>query len=168
MWGVPTTVLILLSMEIREYLLTKRIIITVEYLPGALNKEADFQALTVKDSSQLRLNPAVIHKICKVLGTPDIELFVSRVSRQVPNYFSWKLDPHINSNQKKILLDRNKKHATLGLDSFRKNILWKVFKRNLPLIGYARRGGTNSYKKIPSVSGIAAVLDDELIPLSVL
>ena len=104
MWGVPTTVLILLSKEIREYLLTKRIIITVEYLPGALNKETDFQALTVKDSSQLRLNPAVIHKICKVLGTPDIELFVSRVSRQVPNYFSWKLDPHINPNQKKYCL----------------------------------------------------------------
>ena len=64
-------VLILLSIEIREYLLTKGIIITVEYLPGALKKETNFQYWTVKDSRKLKLNPAVIHKTCNVLGTPD-------------------------------------------------------------------------------------------------
>ena len=52
MIGTPNQLLVQISKDIWEYLLDKGITITAEYLPGGLNKEADMQSRTVKDSSQ--------------------------------------------------------------------------------------------------------------------
>ena len=32
-------------------------------------------------------------KLCKLWGTPDIDLFASRLNAQLPVYFAWKPDP---------------------------------------------------------------------------
>ena len=93
MGGTQNKNLTLLSKEIWEYLIAKEITITAEYLPGSLNKEADFQSRAVKDSSEWKLNPEIFQKICKEWETPDVDLFASRVSHQLPTYMSWKLDP---------------------------------------------------------------------------
>ena len=89
-----TQLLALISKEIWEYLLDKGTTITAEYLPGALKKEAGMQSQTVKDSSKWKLNPVMFQNLCKSWWTPDIDLFASRVSHQVPAYVSWKLDPY--------------------------------------------------------------------------
>ena len=94
MGGTRNQLLVQISKEIWEYLLDKGITITAEYLPGALNREADMQSRTVKDSSEWKLNPVVFQNLCKSWWTPDIDLFASRVSHQVPAYVSWKLDPY--------------------------------------------------------------------------
>ena len=94
--------LILLSKEIREYLFTKGIITTVEKLPGALNKETDFQYWTVKDSSQLNLNSAIIQKTSKVLGTPD-RTFCFQSFSSSSKLFFMETRPTYQS-QRKILL----------------------------------------------------------------
>ena len=86
--------LVQISKEIWEYLLGKEITITGEYLPGALNKEADMQSRTVKDSSEWKLNTVVFQNLCKSWWTPDIDLFASTVFHQVPAYVYWKLDPY--------------------------------------------------------------------------
>ena len=39
--------------------------------------------------------PKVFKKICLSRGTADLDLFASRVSYQMPQYMSWKLDPCI-------------------------------------------------------------------------
>ena len=52
------------------------------------------QSRTVKDSSEWKLSPVVFQNLYKFWWTPDIDLFASRVSHQVPNYVSWKLDPY--------------------------------------------------------------------------
>ena len=52
MGGTRNQLLVQISKEIWEHFLDKEIIITAEYLPGALNKEADMQPRTVKDSSE--------------------------------------------------------------------------------------------------------------------
>ena len=52
------------------------------------------QSRTVKDSSERELNPVVFQNFCKFWWTPDIDLFASRVSHQVPAYVSRKLDPY--------------------------------------------------------------------------
>ena len=85
--------LITLSKEVWEYLLVREIMITAEYFPGTLNKEADFQSRTVKDSSEWKLKPQIFQSICQKWGKPDIDLLASRVSHQVAIYTSWKLDP---------------------------------------------------------------------------
>ena len=84
MEGTQTQFLIQISKEIWEYLLDKGITITAEYLPGAFNKEAYMQSRTVKDSSKWKLNLVVFQNFCKFWWTPDIDLFASRVSHEVP------------------------------------------------------------------------------------
>ena len=52
-----------LSKEIWDYLLSKEITITAEYLAGLLNVEADTQFRTVRDTSEWKLNPRIFQKI---------------------------------------------------------------------------------------------------------
>ena len=66
-----------LSKEIWDYLLSKEITITAEYLPGLLNVEADTQSRTARDTSECKLNPRIFQKICKYRGAPEIDLFAS-------------------------------------------------------------------------------------------
>ena len=72
--------------------MSKGITITVEYLPGVLNVVADYESRYVQDSSEWMLCPKTFNLICSVLGVPEIDLFASRISHQVPKYFAWKLD----------------------------------------------------------------------------
>ena len=83
-----------MSKEIWDYLLSKEITITAEYLPGLLNVEADTQSRTVRDVSKWKVNPRIFLKIYKYRGTPEIDLFASRISHQLLTYISWKLDPY--------------------------------------------------------------------------
>ena len=94
MGGTRCLILTAMSKEIWKYLLAHQITITVEYLPGILNVRADWQSRNVKDSSEWMLNTAVFRALCKVRGTPCTDLFTSRLSHQVPVYFSWKIDPY--------------------------------------------------------------------------
>ena len=66
--------------------------IIAEYLLGATKKEADFQSRNVKDSNEYKLNPVVFQRTFHQCETPDLDLFASLVSRQVPVYTSWKLN----------------------------------------------------------------------------
>ena len=91
--GTQNKLLLQLSKEIWDYLIKNEIMISAEYHPGAINKEANFQPRNVKDSSEWKLNPVVFSKTFHWRGIPDLDLFVSRVSHQVSAYMSWKLDP---------------------------------------------------------------------------
>ena len=51
-----------LSKEIWDYLLEKKITITAEYLPGKLNIQADQESQLVRDSSEWKLNPSIFRK----------------------------------------------------------------------------------------------------------
>ena len=55
-----------------------------------MNVEADRES---RDSSEWKLNPTIFMKLCQMRGTPEINLFVSRVSHQLPQYISWKIYP---------------------------------------------------------------------------
>ena len=93
MGGTHNKVLSDISKEIWDFLLLKEITITIEYLPGVLNQEADFQSRSMKDSSEWKLKLQIFRALCNLRGTPDIDLFASRVSHQLLCYISWKLDP---------------------------------------------------------------------------
>ena len=75
--------------EIWDFLLLKEITITVEYLPGVLNQEADFQSRSLKDSSEWKLKSQIFEALCSLRGAN----FETRVSHQLPCYISRKLDP---------------------------------------------------------------------------
>jgi len=50
--------------------MNEMITITAEYLPGPMNVEADWESRHTKDSSRV--------------GSPQIDLFASRLSNQIP------------------------------------------------------------------------------------
>jgi len=66
----------------------KGITLTAEYIPSALNKEADFQSRNAKDWSDWKLNPRVFQKIQNVWGYQEIDLFASRTAHQLDKYYS--------------------------------------------------------------------------------
>ena len=71
------------------------ITITAEHLPGNLNCEANWKSCHQKDSSEWKLRPLIFSKICQKLGKrPEIDLFVLRLSNQLPSYYSCKPDPN--------------------------------------------------------------------------
>ena len=67
-----------LSKEIWDYLFSKDITITAEYLPGLLKLEADTQSRAVRDASKWKLNPSIFQKNCKYKRALEIDLFASQ------------------------------------------------------------------------------------------
>ena len=94
MGGTKNKYLTQKSKELWEYLLSKETTLTAEYLPSELNERADHQSRNVQDWSEWKLCPQIFREICKKLGTPDIDLFASRTSHQLPAYMSLKADPN--------------------------------------------------------------------------
>ena len=84
----------ILSKEIWETLISEQIMIIVESLPSSLNEVADLESHRKVDSSEWVFCRHVLFNLCLKLGTPTIDLFVSRVSLQVAQYVAWKPDPY--------------------------------------------------------------------------
>ena len=63
-----------------------------QHNPGKKNVIADAESRTMRDRSDWKLNPQVFRQI-QQLGRVEIDLFASRLSAQVPKYFSWRPDP---------------------------------------------------------------------------
>ena len=82
-----------IAKKIWEYLLQYEITITAEYLPSALNLIADWESRHVRDSTEWKLDPNIFSGLCRLRGHPEIDLFASRLSNQLPQYMSLKQDP---------------------------------------------------------------------------
>ena len=80
--------------SIWNYLLSHQINITAEYLPSRVNVRADWESRNATNSSDWKLHQKVYLKIIKLLGTPTVDLFRSRLCHQLPQYMAWKQDPN--------------------------------------------------------------------------
>ena len=88
--GTCNSQLLKFSKSIQNYLLSHKITITAEYLPSRLNVKADWESRNVTKSFDCKLLQKVFLKITKVLGTPSIDLFASRLCHQLLQYMAWK------------------------------------------------------------------------------
>ena len=93
MGGTHNKDLLVLSIQIWNYLQSKKITITAKYLPGHLNVTGDWESRNFQDKSDWKLSPEVFAKICQKLGTPSIDLFAFRMCHQHLVYMAWKRDP---------------------------------------------------------------------------
>ena len=84
--------MIAISKEIWEFVLSKGIMITTEYLSGRLNVSADWASRNFQDSSKWLLSPRVFQKTCAKWGFSELHLFTSRACHQIRSYLSWKED----------------------------------------------------------------------------
>ena len=72
MGGPRSQGLLEITKEIWHYCLSRNITITAEYLPGALNVEADYQSRVFMDSSNWKLKHQVVSQIENNLGTCSV------------------------------------------------------------------------------------------------
>ena len=92
--GTKNKSLIKMIKEIWIYLINNQITNTAEYHPEKLNVRAHWQSRHSKNSSAWMLQRTVFLEICNNLGHPEIDLFASHLSHQLPQYYTCKPDPH--------------------------------------------------------------------------
>jgi len=79
--------------EIWLWCIENNIWLTIAHIPGRLNIEADAESRIFSDQTEWKLCPRAFAKICEQFGTPDIDLFASRLNYQCENYVAWRPDP---------------------------------------------------------------------------
>ena len=77
MGGVKSLKMIKLSKEIWDYLLSRRITITTEYLPSKLNVIADREFREKVDFLEWKLDPKVFRELVQLMKNPVVALFAS-------------------------------------------------------------------------------------------
>ena len=104
MEGTGNQMLLKISQEIWQHFLKHLITITRKYLPSSLDVKADWQSKNSRDLSEWKFSLKVFQQVCQRRGMPKVDLFTSRLSLQLPQYFAWKPDP---SNQGTDALKQN-------------------------------------------------------------
>ena len=82
-----------LAVEIWEFLAPLGVHISAAHIPGKHNILADKASREFVDAAEWMLPPEIFSGIIEKFGTPDIDLFASRLNKQLPVYVSWKPDP---------------------------------------------------------------------------
>ena len=62
-------------------------------MPGHLNVIADEKSRVFDDKTEWKLNAQMFQHLVRMLVTPDIDLFASRLNFQLKPYVSWMPDP---------------------------------------------------------------------------
>ena len=91
--GTALSQLTELAKEIWLWALNKDFFLKAQHIPGVSNTVADAESRTLWDRSDWRLCPHIFQAICEAFGSPEVDLFASRLTHQVPRFFSWKPDP---------------------------------------------------------------------------
>jgi len=93
MGGTHSQSLCYLAIQLWEWSLERNIFLSAEHLPGKENTIVDEESRTVRDRCDWMLNPGVFNLIQAQMGPCQIDLFTSRLTRQLPRFFSWRPDP---------------------------------------------------------------------------
>ena len=75
----------------------RRITLVAEHIPGRLNTVADAESHTIRDHWDWKLNPGIFSRIQQRFGPLQIDLFASRISTQLPRFFSWRPDSQVEA-----------------------------------------------------------------------
>ena len=79
--------------DIWTWCMQNEVWLSASHLPGVLNVETDQQSRQFNERTEWHLREDVFQQITKLWGTPEIDLFASRLNSQLPKYASWKPDP---------------------------------------------------------------------------
>ena len=69
-------------------------LITGKYLLSVLNTVADTEIRKKTDPPEWFLHPKVFQTVSRLLGSLTIDLFVSHLCHQLPQYIAWHPDPY--------------------------------------------------------------------------
>ena len=82
-----------LAGEIWEICIKQNVHLSAAHIPGAHNTLADAASREFIDSAEWMLDPITFGEITSQFGCPDVDMFASRLNKQLKNYISWKPDP---------------------------------------------------------------------------
>jgi len=93
MGGTVSPQLTNLAKSLWMWALNNGIVLTAECIPGLMNVVADAESRSMKDRTDWKLPPKLFQEINQKWGPLEVDLFASRLSAQLPRYFSWRPDP---------------------------------------------------------------------------
>ena len=95
MGGTHSKPLCQLALALWEWCIQRNLFLVAEHLPGQQNVLADHESRSLRDQCGWMINPQLFCQIQDQLGPCQIDLFASRLTRQLPmaRYYSWRIDP---------------------------------------------------------------------------
>ena len=63
------------------------------HIPGSQNVIADKLSRQFEDSLEWKLDVQVFRELCDRLGTPEVDLFATRLNTQLNRFVAWRPDP---------------------------------------------------------------------------
>ena len=81
-----------LTKDLWTWCIARNITLGAYHLPGALNEKADEESRIMKDRSDWMLCRETFKRIQTQFGPLDIDLFASRLTKQLPTSVSWRPD----------------------------------------------------------------------------
>lgn len=82
-----------ISVDIWETCISHNIFISAAHIPGVQNTVADVASRQFHDAAEWMLDPKNFNKLCSIYGRPDIDMFATRLNKQLETYVSWAPDP---------------------------------------------------------------------------
>lgn len=93
MGGSKSTQLNNLAGEIWEWCITRNIWISAAHIPGKLNTEADEKSRKFSENHEWMLNKRLFREVMSHYPGLNIDMFATRLNKQINEYCSWKADP---------------------------------------------------------------------------
>ena len=78
-----------LASKIWNWCINKNIFISAVHISGVSNVQADFLSRNFSDCTEWQLKRQIFDRLCKQCFLPDIDLFASRLNRQLDKFVSW-------------------------------------------------------------------------------
>ena len=94
MGGIKSTECNKLSRNIWKWAEVRKIWLSEAHIPGTENCTADTNSREFNDDSEWMVSDFVFKIITYLFGTPEIDLFATRLNHKLPMYVSWKPDPY--------------------------------------------------------------------------
>ena len=86
--GVQSRPLTTPAKECWGWCMERAIVLSAEHLPGCLNIIADEESRHMRDRWDWKLHPGLFQRIVETFGPIEVDLFASRLTYQVPWFFS--------------------------------------------------------------------------------
>lgn len=90
--GTVSPQLTSLARSLWLWVLQRDISLTAQHIPGVSNLVTDTESRPMRDRTDWKLSPAIFNRIDRIFGPLEVDLFTSRLTYQLPRYFSWRPD----------------------------------------------------------------------------
>ena len=82
-----------LAGTIWQWCIDRDIFISASHFSGSENFTADFLSRNFSDATEWKLKKETFDRVCKQLFIPDVDLFSSRLNRQLEKFVTWFPEP---------------------------------------------------------------------------